>query len=414
MILEKPNYDHVVTLKICSIEHGTDKENAEIHIVLAPLLISIQQETIEKMTDTYKGLLKSGSKEINTQDAPSKPVSTRKEKNTKLKFQCKYIAVEVPLFTDDGNDEHLLGSLNDLFGRSGYTSEAINSLVGPTIAFSTKEIDMDMLKHSIGSELKEVELSATLQKSVVSIISPIPSDKMNCRRFDLISIDSETQIDPDAIIKIEYSNVLLDKKSDAFRRKRAKKYFPLIVPLASVKASQQFDNEDMDANSQFMSSKNKSNENNFTQSLKGLKRSLRGTDPQIGMLKEASFCESNVLVSIPSIALDLTTVEKDALLVVLSRLTSESHAEVDDETNQEIHTNKVNNTSICIGLSLQCNQFSLSIHHDLDCLKGQQKSPIYTQLFVMDGLRVHLLLGVKGLKHVRFVCQDVTLYEGEL
>jgi hypothetical protein len=357
------------------------------------------------------GLLESNSEVV----ISSSPNSINKKKNANLKLECKYIAIEVPLFDhiDPQDDQDLSDRLNNLFRRSGYITQTMNSLSGPTLSLIMTDVDMSMSMQSIGPEIREMEISIILQRSLVSMISPIHFDNLNCQRFDLISIDSETQIDPDSTIKVEYSKILLDKKSDMFKKKRAKKYFPVIVPLASVKASQQFDNEDTVEDSQIPKSANNANDTHFAQSLKNIKRSLRGADPQTGMLKEAGLCESNILVSIPSIALDLTTNEKDSLLYVLSRLPSKDENQANREMSVE-NSDGANAHSSCIGLSFQCNQFSLSLHHDFDWLKEKEKGPMYTQLFVWDGMRTHCLLDKNGLKHVRFVSEDVTLYEGEL
>ncbi len=374
--------------------------------MLAPFVVTANKEILDKISDSYNGL--SGDDCRGSSTSVSDIRSNRKEhlnvsKRLRFKLGCKYIAIEIPLSksTDGSTDGNLSQSINHLFERSGYVVDVTNHLTGPTLSLAATDFDMNLYMYYTGCQQQEIEITTSLHSSVASLITPMPTNNSKCQRFDIISIDSETQIDPDALIKIEYSKMLLGDKSDAFKKKRAKNFFPYVVPLASVKASQQFDHED-----ESFTSKSTKKDGNFTNDMTSIKRNVRGADPQVRMLKEACSCENNVLISIPSIAMDLSINEKNLLLNVVSELFS-------TDKEDTVRSEKVSNSSGAgsrLGLSFRCNQFTFSLHHHSD---EEQMNAIYTQLLIWDGLHLHCLLDKNELKHIRLISEDLTLYESE-
>ena len=406
--------EHVIVLKYGLKPQCDHIEKTDVHVTFAPILITLQKEIFCRLSDSYSDVLQSNSNASTADNSNSfsGTDSITKARNTELKFECKHISIVVPLPSikiSQQADINMSKKLDNLFQRSGYITEPVNMHSCPTIILATNDVNINLRKKCIHYEQKELEISTTLQTSVVSIVSPTSSFDMKYWKFDLLSIESETQIDPDAIIKIEYSKVSLENRNDAFKKKRAKKFFPLIVPIASVKSSQQFDHETTDGNFYESSLNSKAFGDSFAQSLNGMKRMVRGVDPQIGMLREAGLCESNIVVSIPSIAMDLTTCEKESIHDLLSQLPSNEEKEELDKTDAD----PVVASSNRIGLSFSCNQFSLSLHHNSEKTKSKPKNTIYTQLIAFDGIRVHCLLDGNKLKHFRFICDDVTLHDGE-
>ncbi len=307
------------------------------------------------------------------------------EEKMHINVNCKYLGVEIPLSSINKYDSCISIELDDIFRRSGYVVEPINPFDCPIVNIAVNDIQIKVSRYCIGLEQEEIEISTELQNSVVSLMAPVSLDEISYQKFDLLSLESETQINPDAVIKITFSKVFLDNKTEVFKKRRAKTLFPSVVSLASVKSSQQFDHEN-------------------TQSLKDMKRKLRGADPQIRMLQDTGSCESIIHISIPSVALDLTSDEKRILLDILSCFQKNGKSE------NNVHSSS--NETRRMAFSINCNQLSISMHHDFDKPEIQNET-IYSQLIVFDGLCFHCLLGGEELKHVRFLSHDVTLHEGK-
>lgn len=397
--------DLVASMKYSSWRQGDTKES-DLHLTLNPILVTLRQEVILLFADSYKDLTKSDNRreesELSGNDSNSKPITSKEKK--KLRLECSSISVEIPLELGASQNDDVSTSLGNLFRRSGYIFEFQNPVVSPTLAFTATEIEINVLTSNIESVEGDVELQLVLEKSILSLIAlSDQSDGIKrCLKFDFLSIDSETQIDPDATVKIQYSNKpSLRSQPDAFKKQRAKSFFPSIVPLALVKASQQFNDDD---------NRGVGNRNG----LNGSKRNIRGADPQSRMLKESSSCEKNLLIQVPNIAIDLNIDEKEALLNLMSMISSNNSNNTsrnDPKTTREKVEN-ANETSNLIGVSFRCNQMIVSLHSNSNN-QIDKKGGHYLQIVAFDGLHLYCLKNADGLRHIRFLTEDITLYEVE-
>jgi len=409
--------EKVFTLKLNSKHQmGGQKKGTEVHVSLSPVVFTYRQNAISKLSNCFKEIL--SDKHNNSDKNTSLDVTSDGSKNegndfkTKSKIQlnldCQHIAFHLPLRQEDE-------SIDGLFRRCGYRFSNSYIIKSPTLSWMATALKTRMSQTSHGVDQKEVHISTSFQTSIISVLAPLSAvDSTEGMRFDFISFENETMIDPNAINKIEYNSTHLENKSDAFKKKRAKKYFPLVVPLASVKASQQIDDEDVNENLQPSFSNN--GNSNFAQKLKGTKRNIRGSDPQVAMLQDAALCENNLCVHVPSIALDFTALEKEILINILSnsvpRNSDEGKEENAAEAVEEGVEERPDVKNTLTGLSFRCDQITLSMHDNYE-LKSCANSEVsmYTLFFVCDGFRSHCMLDKNGLKQIRLLSDDITMYE---
>lgn len=399
----KKNDEIAVKLKVHLTCDDNDIQTSDITVTLAPLLITLYPEVISELTDMYGDILK-----FNHHNTNSNLSISSCEKISLITFYCQHISVGLPLKPIDIVDNSFSFHLDDLYERSGYEIEPNYLIRYPTIVFALHDVNMDV------SMIKgDIEMSIILHKSVLSIVSPGKSTNLSYyRKFDLLSMEGESQIDPDAVIKISCSKISVEDKSDTFRKDRAKGFFPYIIPLASVKASQQFDDEfsEEDIKNNSMSSKT-NNGDSFSHSLKTMKRKIRGADPQIEMLREIESCGNFVSVCIPNIATDITIREKDLLTNIFYHTRMLLKTKSNSAIEKQADDSAVYNSEIAV--SVKCNQMSISIQHDFDQPANTEVNrKIYTQWIILDRLYVNCLLQNNFMKHFRFLSDDLTLYEG--
>ena len=162
--------------------------------------------------------------------------------------------------------------------------------------------------------------------------------------------------------------------------------FPIIIPLSSTKARQDMDESD----DEFVDFA----EAEVNHSTKG----VQSSDPQYILSSEANEAGRHVSVNIPNICFDISTCEMQELSYALSSFHLPKDDTVSDVRNCKSQINNM------LALALNVGQVSIVLH-------GSKAMESNSYSFVFDKLQIHTLLGSSGIRNVRFLCHDVTLYE---
>ena len=307
------------------------------------------------------------SKEAPTQTHSSNGVLSN------ITLTCKQLSVYVPYFLDPSQNKDCF---KDLSRRCGYSSKSKSKLgdFGFNLAISEISVNVDQQK-------VEKKISILCYGMLVSALG------VDNRLIDVLSFDGEEKIDPDAIIKIVYSETFLSNKTDAFKASRVKASFPHVETLESIKASQKDESD-----------RHTSEEIPFT------KRTMRATNPEECLIKDSMNCEKVIHISIPSVSLDISTQEASILAdLLLYRKMSDREKDV-QEFKQGKGASQMN-------IIITCNQITLCVHEDV--YSKTEEMYFYTYMVVFDDFRSHLLLDSEGLRNIRVLSNDLSLFEGE-
>lgn len=161
--------------------------------------------------------------------------------------------------------------------------------------------------------------------------------------------------------------------------------FPIIIPLSSTKARQDMDESDDEFD-------------DLTEvEVNNISTRVQSSDPQYILSSEANEAERHLCINIPNVFFDLSTCEMQELSYALSsfRLTK------DDAESVRNCKSQINSM---LGLAINVGQVSIVLH-------GSKAMESNSYSFVFDKLQLHTLIGSSGIRNVRFLCHDVTLYE---
>lgn len=209
-------------------------------------------------------------------------------------------------------------------------------------------------------------------------------------RFDIFALESEAAIVPDAIVKFDFMKSRIDDKTENFRKERVKYFFPSVVSLKSVKSSQD----------QEIASERKNSSR--------VKRAVRGSDPSKEMTKSASNCDSALILNIPSLVIDASTLESSILLKMMEFLSNETVYEMSDTLR---HSNRSSETLRSI--SFNCDQMTLSLQNTAYS-ESSVNTAFLSYMIVTDGMKIHSVLENNCMKHIRILFSDVSMYEGKV
>lgn len=373
-----------------------------ISISVNPLQLTFRHLIISKIVKSLGGILGRGPSK-DSSDVES--ITNTPSSNINCSLTCGIFLVLVPLESENHGAPE--ASLDNIFERSGYKADSVQGLNAPTLSWEATQFSLRVTQAASQGEAEDLQITACFQRSVVSFILPMndatTEDEFEVefnntvRRLDLLAFESEEKIDPDAVIKAEVVSSCLVNKNETDKKKRAKNYFPLVTPLASVKASQQYDGNDLGAHDAF----------GVNASSKPGKKRPRGSDPQIAMLKSINDCEKIIRIHIPSVAVDLSILEIDSLLIVLQSVSiPATSSSIDD--NDEID----NLNPFCV--NFQCDQCTISIHQEDNTSEASLgENQDFNHMLVFDGFKSHFFVEKNILKHMRILADDVTLYESK-
>mmetsp|Transcript_8565 Transcript_8565/g.16159 ORF Transcript_8565/g.16159 Transcript_8565/m.16159 type:complete len:1623 (+) Transcript_8565:494-5362(+) len=407
---EKILYSDTTTDPVISINFDSRKSDSEtnfhsdIRVALEPFTFFYRELALDKLARGVERIAKDSNSEARDSQVDTASSATDSVLLT-CQFFCNYVLFIVPLSINVEGKRFWIEKSPLLFERSGYNVSPCPMLDGPALMmeisnFGARYNGEESYLDDSDDNQDGLRVALSFQSAIIALLSPLfmcenKSLQDNCnRKLDLIAIESEDTIDPNALVRIEFSQSSV-KEPKYCKQSRARYLFPVVQPLALVKASQQFDDR-AECNETSSRSEHKPAKS---------RQPLRGSDPQIAMMNDISNCESVLSVHIPSMALDLSTVEIDLILEMLASCkfkSSTTHQKDDVSANQK----QVSSQSF----SLQCNQFSTSIHYICDDLSFSTKN--LNHLLIIDGFNCFCFQQQNTLRSLRTLCEEITLFEG--
>jgi len=274
-----------------------------------------------------------------------------------------------------------------LFQRHGYKDHVSggNTFVGIGVEVEDLALDVSHKSHHDGDNNSTSDESSTMTctQSII-FVKGIELEQgrrrnrktITYQRADLVSLVGD--VDSETPISISFSKFA---KSNS----QQKSVFPIILPLSSTKARQYEDESDED------------DIDNVHTVEEASPSGMQTSDPQFILSSEANEAESELVVNLPNILLDFTTCEKQGLSNLLSSLTSDNKESSDDHHDNETKGNTV-------GIGVNVGQLSVVLHP-----AQPKKSSSYS--IIMDRIQIHALFRNSGLRNIRVLSHDVTLYE---
>ncbi|KAL3826376.1 hypothetical protein ACHAXA_008584 [Cyclostephanos tholiformis] len=200
------------------------------------------------------------------------------------------------------------------------------------------------------------------------------------RRADIVVFTGDEV--NESSISISYSNET--------QNSRLNSSFPIILPLSSTKARQERDESDDDE------------VDDFNDDVVNGARGIQSSDPQYVLSSEAAEAEGALSINVPNIFFDSTPCERRELTIALSSFFSKSSD--DDKSEVSDAKGQYSRHNCWLGLAVNVGQISVVLH-------GSRPSEANSYSLIMDRLQVHTLIGSSGVRNVRFLSHDVTLYE---
>ena len=395
----------------------------DINVLIQPLALGYRPKCIENMSEMANQISSNVRSPVQSGDA------IEKDYDSFLRFEltCAYLIISTSLEDSEYDSSNINQEveIDNLFSRCGYRTLHPYQLYGPIGLVEVCEIKFDVSKQEShlmkGDDAEmisktETKMLSTFQKSIISVAAPTEHDvrkvefsgeAIDVYKFDILTLESETKIDPDALVKIEFTSKL-PHESSMVKKKDTRKYFPLITPLSSIKTSQQVDNQQA-SNKTYAGSDDilrQRMDGSFQHQNLQSKRKVRGSNPQNKMLRNASCC-TNLSIRIPSIAIDLTIQEKESLIYLCSRL-PQMKTQINDLDERRENVQESNSK---LGIAFSCDQVLIAVHDDK---LNERRDDMCTLLTIFDGIRSHCVCNQHGLSQFRFLSHDLTLYEGKL
>lgn len=378
---------------------------SDLRVAVEPFTFYYRELALSKVADRLKRITENSR--TDACDSQNRIASsTADPMNLNCHFFCVYAMFVVPLsITVDDETTWDNKKLPRIFERSGYDVSPCPILNGPAMAM---EVTNFGVKYERGESClglnadyqDDLRIGVSFQNAIISLASPVFMCENKSwqhkfiRKLDLIAIESEDAIDPNAIVKVEFSQSCV-REAESSKQSKARFLFPKVQPLALVKASQQLDEfadyDETSSQPQHKSAK--------------VRQSVRASDPQKAMLDEIDDCESVLSVYIPSMAMDLSTVEIDVLSEMLSSLKCRKGSSQAKNDVVSANQEQVASTSFFIW----CNQSSMSIHYICD---DSCSTKNVNHLLIIDDFKCFCFQQQHKLRSIRMLCDDITLFEG--
>ena len=399
----------LVSLTVDTELIGEDASRTNANVTILPLQVVYLDSVITRVAMGFAGIatnLQCHGKSECANKVGSRPSPLV---NFNCRVICGGILAILPLHYDD-DTRPSYEVLEAVFRRSGYNIVPPANQLGPAIICEVSSLSIffdrvGCLDEHVNDQ-EDMQVNVSVHSCVVSFICPIPESHdessygESTRKFDIMALESEDKIDPDATVKIRFCRTDLGGKAEPYKKRRAKVQFPMVTPLASVKASQQCDYPEQKGQSEHENAPNDDKR----------KTRLRGSDPQLAMLKDLTDCETKIEIHVPSLLLDLSAQEKDALSIIMTS-GSFSKKQGCDTHSENVEEELVASSSL--NIVVNCDQCSFSIHQvdETNSIGGEDSNFCY--ILICDGFKSHFLLDNGHLKNMRLLFHDITLYEGK-
>ncbi|KAL7473556.1 hypothetical protein ACHAXS_013999 [Conticribra weissflogii] len=222
------------------------------------------------------------------------------------------------------------------------------------------------------------------------------------RRMDLMALSGDEDEESDAFVVVSFSRVvqrvMLREGDQQFKKSGS---FPIVLPLSVMRSRQENDESDLDEFENLYAEAINSVEYPSTK-LQGYR--MKPSDPQYILSSEANEAERELVINIPKVFFDTTTYERLELTNILS-LFGKKSLKTQRDGNEDIY-HKQQKPKI-LGFSLNVGQISLVFHggHTNKALSH------YSFSFIIDKMKLHTLVTHEGVRNVRMLSHDFTLYE---
>jgi len=356
---------------------------------LAPLAICLRMSAISKLQQIQHSLI------------ISEPQNALEERRVMIScvFRCTRVNIDIALLSNDVENvqeeikKHLIHR-HTLYSHSSSTlcdDEYSLQLCMENIHFS-----LDSCPHPSTEEeiIPSIHAKLTSLRSIVGVSLPYYHTNGRKERLvlDLIIFDSDILLDSKSILMLEYTVLnQLSKPSHASRRKWTKKYFPLITPLASVKATQ-------------------------NQDVRITGRGARGSDPQAVLFSDACESDRNAFMYIPNIVVDISRSDLSFLVHLLSSQHHLDEVDKDDTYWNEKRKSKNSTFPNTIAYGFRCDLVTISSHLHMmgPAENGSATESNYSYILAMDRCSLHILNQSFPRKlNIRLTLHDFSLFEGK-
>mmetsp|Transcript_1787 Transcript_1787/g.3835 ORF Transcript_1787/g.3835 Transcript_1787/m.3835 type:complete len:2049 (+) Transcript_1787:263-6409(+) len=361
--------------------------SCRLDIALQPLEVIYQEQALQYLSNVVAKLHQSESPASEEdQNIPSMDLH--------LSACCSSILLLVPC-QHDSKQMPREAKPNPLFRRHGYIDQGSGGSKFLGIGLELDSIAIDLSRTiSIDDSSEESKAVMTCSHAILFAKgTELERGRRNrkfasfvSRRADLLTIAGDEDSE---------SSVLISFSSQSQQSTKRKSAFPIILPLSSTKARQEMDESDDEVG------------NLYGDAFKCTSRSSRiqTSDPQYILSSEANEAERELVINIPNIFFDSTTSERQELSNLLSRLCSDGDdSEYSNSKSQASPTKAHVHDNNLLGLAVNVGQMSVVLH-------GSQPNTSNSYSLVMDEIKIHTLIGRSGVRNVRFLSHDVTLYE---
>ena len=369
--------------ELLEIDGQEDKKSAiRVDIALQPIEITHQERALRRLSDVIANLPRSetpASEEID-QNMPARDVH--------LSIACSSVLLLLPC---QQNSMQKDAKRNSLFQRHGYKDQGSggSKFVGVGLELENTTIDLSRKTDQKGSS--EESKAALACSHVVFFAKGIELEQrgrrnrkfasFTSRRADLVALSGDE--DSETSVSISFSKF---NKSLTMKRKSI---FPIILPLSSTRAKEDDESDD-------------EIDNLRDDAVDSPPIGIQSSDPQYILSSEANEAEAELVIIVPNIYLDFTTCERQELSKLISGLSSDDNGSAHSQKGGE--RDEANDNRSFIGIGVDVGQFSVILH-------GSQPNTLNSYNIIMDKIQLHALIGHSGLRNVRFLSHDVTLYE---
>ncbi|KAL7459639.1 hypothetical protein ACHAWC_011423 [Mediolabrus comicus] len=388
--------DSCVTIVSESLDGVTANDcSRRVDIKLHPIEITYQERAITGFLDMIRRLPL-------PQSSTSENEEAEKTENFSLFVSAKCPSIVVMIACQ--NYSILQGSTNTnrLFQRHGYAQEASGGLFfGLGVELDNVKADLSLKSASADSSSPECrELKASVTSTNALLFAKSTELKRGKRRrqtyvsqrADLVALTREEDRETNAVT-ISFQHFFerngSDRSSQPMKNMSA---FPIVLPLSSVKAQQESDDSDDEIDDMYEIANRTVHDR-----LKVNSCGMNASDPQYILSSEANEAEKELSVDIANIFFDITVEEHQSLSFILSSFGcgGDESDEADTDTREMPVDRK------------QFFSLSVNVGQIVASLRGQDTG---TFSLVVDELRVHALTTSKGVRNLRLLCSDVTLY----
>jgi len=376
------------------------EERAELEVVLEviiqPVEVTYRNIALQRLKNLFETVtLKNEKKNIMAQSDSSNTSSNEKSKNIQVSFLCPELFLYIPL-----NPKNIsTNKLETMIYRAGHSITQAPCHEEPMLGMKIVSISIDHAMNKEEYEHNQTVASVTCEHCTWFVICPFTESLEESRIssskvFEICSFSSDSTFSSDSIIKISLNGSGRSSKKNNFSSNYPiKSCFPLAPPLSSVKARQEESSDTV----------------------------IRGPDPQVTMLQDAESCSSSISIEIPFISIDLSVREGKIISDMIGSLSNDLHSKDKEtcyghqnNTSKDIRTEATKSIVRCkTGVGISVEQISMSIHGDQQVTQSEKFLEEFTFLLVGDSMKAHIVTGDKGLQNLRFLTQNITLYEGE-